>query len=97
MPFEERRAKLEKFLEDADIRDDVAEVAKLIPLPAEESSLAQAIEAAQESAINAGCEGIIVKSTDALYDTSGTRVNSWVKLKNVNLHNSAAMGGEAGA
>ena len=84
------------MLEDVNIKDDVAELAKLTPLPTDEGSLAQAIAAAQESAISAGCEGIIVKSTDSLYDTSGTRVNSWVKLKNVNLHTGAASNGEAG-
>ena len=36
----------------------------------------------------AGCEGIIVKSKDAKYETNGTRVNTWVKLKNVNLQSS---------
>ena len=37
-------------------------------------------------AIKKSCEGIIVKSKESRYVTDGTRVNSWIKLKNVNLN-----------
>lgn len=47
--------------------------------------LVGAIEDAQLKAVEAGCEGIIVKSRDARYETNGTRVNTWIKLKNTNL------------
>ena len=31
-----------------------------------------------------------MKSRDAGYETNGTRVNTWIKLKNVNLESSAS-------
>ena len=46
------------------------------------------IERAQAEAVEAGCEGIIIKARDSRYETNGTRVNSWIKLKNVNLQSS---------
>lgn len=51
----------------------------------DEDAVAAEIKSAHKQAIEAGCEGVIVKSRDALYETNGTRVNSWIKLKNVNL------------
>lgn len=55
-------------------------------LPSDESILENSIQEVQLEAIKLGCEGIIVKSRDAKYVTDGTRVNSWIKLKNVNLN-----------
>ena len=33
----------------------------------------------------AGCEGIIVKSEESVYETGGIRSNMWAKFKNTNL------------
>jgi DNA ligase-1 len=46
-----------------------------------EASIAEQAELARE----AGVEGIIIKSVDAPYETSGKRVNTWLKLKNMAL------------
>jgi len=46
-----------------------------------EAKIAEQAELARE----AGVEGIIVKSVDAPYETSGKRVNTWLKLKNMAL------------
>ena len=59
----------------------------------DDDDLVLSIEKAQDKAIKAGCEGIIVKSRDARYETNGTRVNTWIKLKNVNLQSNTGDSG----
>jgi DNA ligase 1 len=34
---------------------------------------------------DAGVEGLVIKSLDAAYETTGKRVNTWIKLKNIAL------------
>lgn len=72
----ERRELVAQKTKSSDAEDDGTE------------QLVKAIDEAQTQAIKAGCEGIIVKSRDAKYETNGTRVNTWIKLKNVNLQSS---------
>ena len=67
------------------VEQDLVQVTEAKVLPADPEKLVDAIAGAQDEAVQAGCEGITVKSRDARYETNGTRVNSWIKLKNVNL------------
>lgn len=67
-----------------------------VDLTGASDDLVSSIEKAQEKAIKAGCEGIIVKSKDARYETNGTRVNTWIKLKNVNLQSDGGSSGPNG-
>ncbi len=33
-----------------------------------------------------GVEGLVIKSLTSQYETSGTRVNTWLKLKNIHMN-----------
>ena len=46
LELEERRKKLEMFLKDLDIKDDIVELSKLIKLPSDDDALPNAIQAA---------------------------------------------------
>ena len=95
LSYDERVAYLNKLLcaEKGDladaVRSDLIQASDKRFLGSDPEMIAGEIQAAQEESIKAGCEGIIVKSRDARYETNGTRVNSWIKLKNVNLQSSS--------
>jgi DNA ligase-1 len=71
LPYKERRKILEKI-----VRED--EFAKVMPMTLVKSD--NEIEDALENAINAGCEGLMLKQLDAPY-RAGARGNNWLKLK----------------
>ncbi|MGQ0794884.1 MAG: ATP-dependent DNA ligase [Nitrosopumilaceae archaeon] len=71
LPYKERRKILEKI-----VRED--EFAKVMPMTLVKSD--NDVEDALENAINAGCEGLMLKQLDAPY-RAGARGNNWLKLK----------------
>jgi len=71
LPYKERRKILEKI-----VRED--EFAKVMPMTLVKSD--NEVEDALENAINAGCEGLMLKQLDAPY-RAGARGNNWLKLK----------------
>jgi DNA ligase 1 len=71
MPYKERRKILEKI-----IKED--EFAKIMPMTLVKSD--NEVEDTLENAINAGCEGLMLKQLDAPY-RAGARGNNWLKLK----------------
>lgn len=90
VPYRERRIKLVELLEAWNSNNASKSFVQLaesfdIVKTEDEVELEKNIDSLQRKAINAGCEGIIVKSGDSLYETAGTRSTSWVKLKHMNL------------
>lgn len=81
LSLEQRRTYL------ADIADgDLIDVAKSIDLKGGEGDdLVEQITSIAAQGLEAGVEGLIIKSLDAPYETSGKRVNTWLKLKNIAL------------
>ena len=71
MPYSERR----RMLEDVVIPDEFARNIPMVSVHSEAE-----IEDFMENSINAGCEGLMVKLTDAPYK-AGSRGNLWMKLK----------------
>jgi DNA ligase 1 len=45
------------------------------------------IQELSKAAQLAGVEGLVIKGLDSFYETSGKRVNTWLKLKNMALTN----------
>jgi len=71
LPYIERRKILEKI-----VKED--EFAKLMPMTLVKSD--NEVEDVLENAINAGCEGLMLKQLDAPY-RAGARGSNWLKLK----------------
>ena len=71
LPYNERRKILEKI-----VKED--EFAKLMPMTLVKSD--NEVEDVLENAINAGCEGLMLKQLDASY-RAGARGSNWLKLK----------------
>lgn len=71
LPYNERRKTLEKI-----VRED--EFTKIMPMTLVKSDTE--VEDVLENAINAGCEGLMLKQLDAPY-RAGARGSNWLKLK----------------
>jgi len=71
LPYKERRKLLEKL-----VKED--SFAKLMPMSIVKTD--DGVEDMLENAINAGCEGLMLKQLDATYK-AGARGSNWLKLK----------------
>ncbi len=71
LPYKERRKTLEKI-----VKEDA--FAKLMPMTIVKTD--NEVEDALENAINAGCEGLMLKQLDSPY-RAGARASNWLKLK----------------
>jgi DNA ligase-1 len=71
LPYKERRKTLEKL-----VKDDT--FAKLVPMTIVKND--NDVEDFLENAINAGCEGLMLKQLDGTYK-AGARGSNWLKLK----------------
>ena len=71
LPYKERREILERI-----VKED--EFAKIMPMTIVKSD--NEVEDVLENAINAGCEGLMLKQLDASY-RAGARGSNWLKLK----------------
>jgi DNA ligase-1 len=71
LPYSERRKILEKI-----VKED--EFAKIMPMTLVKTD--NEVEDVLENAINAGCEGLMLKQLDATY-RAGARGSNWLKLK----------------
>ena len=92
LDYDERMSRLEGLLDSPHLREacerDLIQLSDRTEIKPDD--LVTEISEAQRKAVDAGCEGIIVKSRDARYETNGTRVNTWIKLKNTNLQSSSS-------
>jgi DNA ligase-1 len=71
LPYNERRKLLEKS-----VKEDA--FAKLVPMSIVKTD--DGVEEILENAINAGCEGLMLKQLEATYK-AGARASNWLKLK----------------
>jgi len=78
LPLFKRRQYLERLID-----DELVLRAHTVDLTGE--YIEESISIQAELAKEAGVEGLIVKSLEMPYETSGKRVNTWLKLKNMAL------------